>query len=71
MRPLFDIIEANRPFSYMRRVFMPVAVAKKQARPFLLGELERFRQAWENSSGKRLTTRLSRPVLISTTKIGT
>lgn len=43
MRPLFDIIEANHPFPYMKRVFMPVALAKKQAKPFLLGELERFR----------------------------
>jgi benzoyl-CoA reductase subunit C len=54
MRPLFDIIEANRPFSYMRRVFMPVAVAKKQARPFLLGELERFRASMGKFVGKEI-----------------
>ena len=54
MRPLFDIIEANRPFSYMRRVFMPVAVAKKQARPFLLGELERFRASVGKFVGKEI-----------------
>jgi benzoyl-CoA reductase/2-hydroxyglutaryl-CoA dehydratase subunit BcrC/BadD/HgdB len=89
MRPLFDIIEANRPFSYMRRVFMPVAVAKKQARPFLIGELERFRasvgkfvgkeindEALQKSIGiynenRDLMTRLSGPVLTSTTKIET
>jgi bcr-type benzoyl-CoA reductase subunit C len=54
MRPLFDIIEANHPFDYMRRVFMPVAVAKKQAKPFLLGELERFRASVGKFVGKEI-----------------
>ena len=54
MRPLFDIIEANHPFRYMRRVFMPVAVAKKQAKPFLLGELERFRASVGKFVGKEI-----------------
>jgi benzoyl-CoA reductase subunit C len=54
MRPLFDIIEANRPFHYMRRVFMPVALAKKQAKPFLLGELERFKTSVGDFVGKEI-----------------
>jgi benzoyl-CoA reductase subunit C len=54
MRPLFDIIEANRPFHYMRRVFMPVALAKKQAKPFLLGELERFKASVGDFVGKEI-----------------
>ena len=54
MRPLFDIIEANHPFRYLRRVFMPVAVAKKQAKPFLLGELERFRSSLGKFVGKEI-----------------
>jgi benzoyl-CoA reductase subunit C len=35
-------------------VFMPVAVAKKQARPFLLGELERFRASMGKFVGKEI-----------------
>jgi len=54
MRPLFDIIEANHPFNYMKRVFMPVAVAKRQAKPFLLGELERFKASVETFVGKEV-----------------
>ncbi len=43
MRPLFDIINANHPFPYMQRIFMPLALQKPQAKPFLMGELKRFR----------------------------
>jgi len=51
MRPLFDIIDANRPSSYMKRIFMPVALSKPQAKPFLLGELERFKTSVERFVG--------------------
>jgi bcr-type benzoyl-CoA reductase subunit C len=54
MRPLFDIIEANHPFNYMKRIFMPVAVAKRQAKPFLLGELERFKASVGGFVGKEI-----------------
>ena len=43
MRPMFDIINANHPFPFMQRIFMPLALAKPQAKPFLLEELKRFR----------------------------
>jgi benzoyl-CoA reductase subunit C len=43
MRPIFDIINANHPFPYMQRIFMPLALQKSQAKPFLLGELKRFK----------------------------
>ena len=36
MRPIFDIINANHPFAYMQRIFMPLALQKPQAKPFLL-----------------------------------
>jgi benzoyl-CoA reductase subunit C len=51
MRPLFDIINANRPAKYMRRVFLPLALRKQQAKPFLLGELERFKASIETFAG--------------------
>lgn len=54
MRPIFDIIHANRPSGYMKRIFMPVALKKQQAKPFLLGELERFKASVEKFVGKNI-----------------
>ena len=47
MRPIFDIINANHPFAYMQRIFMPLALQKPQAKPFLLQELKRFKTSVE------------------------
>jgi benzoyl-CoA reductase subunit C len=47
MRPIFDIINANHPFAYMQRIFMPLALQKPQAKPFLLEELKRFKTSVE------------------------
>jgi benzoyl-CoA reductase subunit C len=47
MRPVFDIINANHPFPYMQRIFMPLALQKPQAKPFLLEELKRFKTSME------------------------
>jgi benzoyl-CoA reductase subunit C len=47
MRPIFDIINANHPFPYMQRIFMPLALQKPQAKPFLLEELKRFKTSME------------------------
>ncbi len=55
MRPMFDIINANHPFSFMQRIFMPLALAKPQAKPFLLEELKRFRAAVERFTGCEIT----------------
>ncbi len=55
MRPMFDIINANHPFDFMRRIFMPLALAKPQAKPFLLGELKRFRSEVEKFTGREIT----------------
>jgi benzoyl-CoA reductase subunit C len=57
MRPLFDIIHANRPVPYMKRIFMPLALAKPQAKPFLLGELERFKTSVETFVGNKIDDR--------------
>ena len=55
MRPMFDIINANHPFPFMQRIFMPLALAKPQAKPFLLEELKRFRVAVERFTGCEIT----------------
>ena len=47
MRPIFDIINANHPFAYMQRIFMPLALQKPRAKPFLLEELKRFKTSIE------------------------
>jgi benzoyl-CoA reductase subunit C len=47
MRPIFDIINANHRFAYMQRIFMPLALQKPQAKPFLLEELKRFKTSME------------------------
>jgi benzoyl-CoA reductase subunit C len=51
MRPIFDIINTNRPFAYMQRIFMPLALQKPQAKPFLLEELKRFKISVEKFMG--------------------
>jgi benzoyl-CoA reductase subunit C len=55
MRPMFDIINANHPFPFMQRIFMPLALAKPQAKPFLLEEFKRFRAAVERFTGREIT----------------
>jgi benzoyl-CoA reductase subunit C len=55
MRPIFDIINANHPFPYMQRIFMPLALQKPQAKPFLLGELKRFRAGVERFTGREVS----------------
>jgi benzoyl-CoA reductase subunit C len=57
MRPLFDIIHANCPLPYMKRIFMPLALEKPQAKPFLLGELERFKASVETFAGNGIDDR--------------
>ena len=55
MRPMYDIINANHPFPFMQRIFMPLALAKPQAKPFLLEELKRLRVAVERFTGREIT----------------
>ena len=55
MRPMYDIINANHPFPFMQRIFMPLALAKPQAKPFLLEELKRLRVAVERFTGREVT----------------
>lgn len=57
MRPFFDIIKANHPFPYMQRIFMPLALAKPQAKTFLLGELKRFKTSVESFMGHELSNK--------------
>jgi benzoyl-CoA reductase subunit C len=55
MRPMFDIINANHPFPFMQRIFLPLALARPQAKPLLLGELKRLKIALENFTGCQIT----------------
>jgi benzoyl-CoA reductase subunit C len=55
MRPMFDIINANHSFPFMQRIFMPLALAKPQAKPFLLEELKRFKVAVERFTRCEIT----------------
>jgi benzoyl-CoA reductase subunit C len=55
MRPMFDIINTNHSFPFMQRIFMPLALAKPQAKPFLLEELKRFKVAVERFTECEIT----------------
>jgi benzoyl-CoA reductase subunit C len=52
MRPMFDIIHANCPIPFMQRIFLPLALAKPQARTFLLTELEGLKRGVGEFTGK-------------------
>jgi len=55
LRPVFDIIAANHPYSFMRRINMPVVLSRPQAKPFFTQELRLLKRDLEGFAGKEIS----------------